>query len=136
MAYNKKRYNRKSDNGYYDKGYSSDRPASRGQHKKKSGCKKGYKLGDKSRPYYSGWNKSKEGFLTLFANPTKDTIDVPKKGGSGMYQKWIVEYKLGRFGKKQLATGFLDLQDLKLRIPDLGIVMNPKTDYCGTMNAK
>jgi hypothetical protein len=124
--------------GYGVRSYNRPNNFTRGNYaprpqKKRSGCKKGYINGEAERPYYSGWNFSKRnGFISIIAGPTKKSKDREKDGKR--FQIWLVKYKIGQYAKPQLTSGFLDLSSFKLRIPDLGLVMNPKTNYCGTMN--
>ncbi len=134
MAYYNNRnsgYSRGGYSGGYNRGYNRNNYNNNAQQKKRSACKKGYANGDADAPYYAGYNKSRSGFLSILARPYKKTKDSTSKSGK-RFQNWFVTYKVGRFGAEQKTSGMLNLDSGKLVVESLGIVMNPKTNYCGT----
>lgn len=101
--------------------------------KKRSGSKTGTYVDKKgnSVKYVNGWNASRRyGLCKFFATPTKGTKDCTSQSGK-QYRNWMVKYSIGQYGAEQTTTGFYEVATGKVRVPDLGLVMNPAMNYCG-----
>lgn len=115
MATNYKNNNRNSNN-------------SGNSQKKHSGCKAG--IGKNGKTYLQGWNYSKRhGMVTFVASMKNDKNMCVNKHGEES-EIYVVSITVP-MQPKRLVTGFLKLNDGKLRMPDLGMTANPKAPNGG-----
>ena len=114
------------------------RPYNRGAQgtgKKRSGCKNGFANADQSAPYVRGWNASRRnGFTTIIAGPYKNTKKVTSKTGR-VWENWCAKVQNGRQAP-YLVSCLFDVSSGRVIINQLGMVMNPRTNYCGTFTKR
>lgn len=126
-------------NGYRNNGYQNNGYQNNGyqpQPKKHSGCKmtvytpeKGKNAGQKMF-VMNGWRKTKYGFFVIKCNPTNKSKAVAK----GYLNSIACEVVNRSTGETNLHWGIFHIETKKVRIPDLGLVLNPNAPnggYCG-----
>lgn len=118
-------------NNFQGGGYINQQPP------KRSGCKmtkytpQSGKNAGQEMFVMSGWRKTKTGFYVVKANPTSKSQQGPK----GYIGSIAVEITNRSTGQKQFYWAVYHPDQKKVRIPDIGWVMNPNAPrggYCGT----
>lgn len=124
----------------YQRGYSNQRYYNQRQYnqnynqkpKKRSGCKSVVtKNGD---TVIVGWNFSKRyGLISFIAGANKKTKTF--QGRTKDWQNWTIKVS-PKNQQPYLLNCLYNVTDNKVIVKDLGIVLNPKTNYCGTFTRK
>jgi len=116
---------------YGGRSYGSYRGGSYGrqsQPRKHTGCRSGNTKNN--TPYVRGWNYSKQhGMVAFFAAPYSGTHVSESKNGR-QWQNWMIKVQ-PKMGKEFIVSGLYDMQTGRVISQQLGIVMNPRTNYCG-----
>jgi hypothetical protein len=101
---------------------------------KRTGCRAGQ---DKNgKPYIRGWNvQEKRGMLVIFAREYSGT-KTHKSASGREWRNWFVTATYEASGIERKLSGLYDPMTRKLIIPDLGMVLNPSKDYCGSFTKK
>lgn len=112
-------------NSYGGNGYSGGQNR---QAKKRTGCKSGQDTN--GNPYVRGWNVSRQyGLVTFLCVPYGKTKQSQSKSGK-VWENWMVKVQ-PKMGKEYIVGGMYDVQTRRVIIKDMGLVLNPKADYCG-----
>ena len=141
MSYNNNGYNSNyggrssyGSGGYSRSSYSRGGGYGSGQRrqaKKHSGCKAGYSHGQQDAPYIRGWNYNRRnGMTSIIAGPYKKTSQHTSKSGI-VWENWCAKVQCGR-NQPYLVSCLYNTQSRKVIIKQMGLVMNPAKDYCGT----
>lgn len=86
------------------------------------------KKGD-SVPYVRGWRPTKHGGISYFCTPFKSTKEVVSEQGRVSYN-WMCTFQ--RQNEEKKIVGCFYYPDTRtVVIPELQLVLNPKTNYCG-----
>lgn len=100
---------------------------------KKSGSKTGQ---DKNgNPYITGWKVDKRtgGLIKFLIVPTSSTKQYTSKSGK-QYEGWMAVVTFTQTGERVTRAAFVNLAEMKARIPSMNIVVNPRAangGYCG-----
>lgn len=122
-------YNRYRRDGGYNAGQYGSYNQNNRPRKKKSGAKAGV---DKNRkPYVRGWNASRRfGLRVFYCSPYKNTGQHDSRTGR-TWENWMC--RIQQQGAKEIIVSCLyDTTTRKVTIPEMSIVINPSTNYCGT----
>ncbi len=132
-GYQQNNYGRSNYNNggnYYNNGGGGQR-----QVKKHSGSKTGYSHGQQDHPYVTGWNYSRRNGMTkIICGPYKNTKKVTSKTGK-VWENWCAKIQVGN-QQPYLCSCMFDVQNRKVVIHQLGWVLNPAKNYCGTFTKR
>lgn len=122
-------YTKRSNNNGGNNRNNNNRNHGGNDQKKHTGSTSG--MDKKKRPYVSGWNYSRRhGIVSYFACPFKGSVEVTSKKSGKVWQNWMVKVKPEK-GAEYITSGMYDKASGKVIMQAEGMVMNPRTNYCG-----